>query len=107
MRDEKDPGSPAILLKDLDQAWMVLSLLTSNLVHVLARRTGQSILPNISGYFETVGVARGLDLQRDLRRVPRLHRRRWCLWATASVWRSAQHDGSRRVRAAKAPRGAG
>lgn len=44
MRDEKDPGSPAILLKDLDQAWMFT---------FWRGATDQSILPNISGYFET------------------------------------------------------
>lgn len=25
MREEEDPGSPAMLLEDLDQAWMVTS----------------------------------------------------------------------------------
>ena len=56
MREEEDPGSPAMLLEDLDQAWMVTSFSSFIIIQFTYWRgaTDQSILPNISGYFETV-----------------------------------------------------
>lgn len=44
MRNEENKGSPAMLLKDLDQTWMFT---------FWRGATDQSILPNISGFFET------------------------------------------------------
>ena len=56
MREEEDPGSPAMLLEDLDQAWMVTSFSSFIIIQFTFWRgaTDQSILHTFCGYFETV-----------------------------------------------------
>lgn len=66
MRNEEDKGSPAILLNDLDQTWMVSPFLRIDHQFTFWRgATDQSIPPNISGFFETVEIRSRAYCQKD------------------------------------------
>lgn len=63
MRNEEDKGSPAMLLGDLDQTWMVWTCWCIEEQFTFWRgATDQSILPNISGFFETVLLLDAVDV---------------------------------------------